>query len=282
MHRFDTTRLEELVLRKSKSLLVNFEFSSRRFLPDPISFLSKTLDKTLSCTTRRRRWREEQADMFIHLVAAREDEGTVAYRFVIPESFTAPFTLQYLTPEAGRAAAIAASLLRIHPAAASLESIEYEETRRLRSLRLPDLHTYFNQSIPGAAIPPNAESIITTLWTLGWTIYPMQEGGIDFLNGPACTFLVGRHYSLLPRPENPDSPESLFAASVHADFTGQSFTIRHFGSADFDEIHCQRETFCFIGPTGHYRCRYQDAQDFIRNRCSQYKPKKKILPTILN
>ncbi len=255
-------------LAPDESVVVNFEFDSRRYIPDPFRSLSRTLQRFMqrplvfsreSDSSHALAYNDTIADTFASIVASKTPEGIEAYRMlVVPTDESAPFTLQYSTDSLNHARDMLARFGRIELVHGSLDAISYVFVPKLTDFRLSDLADHFDQLTPECLCVPDYKTIIQACIDKGWLpylIHKNQDGlSIHAEEGPALHLRIGDTYSILPRADDMFDKERIEAAREHARITDQSFYNPHSRSHSFpiSMLHCRREGICLVDTTGNH------------------------------
>lgn len=222
-------------------VILNFEFASRRYLPQPVLFLHRILERFMP-----RQLvlfgrpelvnafaRENSIDgVAARIVAAKTERGIEAYRtLTYPDDDSMPFTIQYSTPEMQHGRDMVNRFRSVEPVADSLIAVSYRVFPRAKQLTMKSLAAHFAQLVPGCLEMPGSKEIVGALSEKGWLLYQLQEkNGMSYIvaeSGPASSIHVGSSYAVVPAADDPYDKDWIDAAKDHAELTSQYLSNPH-------------------------------------------------------
>lgn len=287
-------------LGPDESVIVNFEFDSREYLPQPLRLLSRTLQRFMPHplvfsrdpdTSHVLAYNDTIIDTLASMVAAVTPGGIEAYRVLVVETDrSAPFTIQYSTDSLNHARALFARFNRIEPVHGALTDISYAFVPKLTDFKLAALADHFDQLFPECLCVPNHEAIIGECADKGWRLYLLHETkdaySIHAEEGPVLDLRVGSTYSVIPLPDDLFEKERIEAVIEHARITNQPFRNEHSPSHSrpIALLHCRRDGVCLVDDRGshHTLDRKFDLAYCIRNHYTSYDATKRPDVLILN
>lgn len=228
-------------LETGDSVILNFEFASRRYISQPALFLHHILERfmphQLVLSGRQELISAYAGEHSIdgvatRIVAAHTPRGIEAYRILLfDEDDSAPFTIQYTTPVLNHGRALVSRFRSIDPVVGSLIGVSYDVFPHAKQLTMKDLTEHFDQHPADCLQMPGSEEIVDALAKKGWLLYPVHEQrGISYIlaePGPVSSIRLGNSYAVVPVADNPRDKDWIDAAKDHAELTSQYLSNPH-------------------------------------------------------